>query len=180
MNKADVIKGTYLFRGIDASDLPALLGITEQTVLLPGQLAYDVDQLSDAIFIIEMGGLSTLSSKENKRRLLLWETARRWANWLFSSRTNGSLPLRPASARSLCGYLSISWGQLLMDRPALGSFSFTETLASFFAKHVRELGSERDRAVLRDRFIGAHSSMKMIRVDCGLCLRQDLLALFSG
>ena len=43
MNKADLIKHTYLFRGIDANDLPALLGITEQTVLLPGQLAYDVD-----------------------------------------------------------------------------------------------------------------------------------------
>ena len=55
MNKADLIKGTYLFRGIDAKDLSALTVIAEQTVLLSGQLAYDVDQLSDAIFIIEMG-----------------------------------------------------------------------------------------------------------------------------
>ena len=35
--------------------IAALLGITEQTVLLPGQLAYDIDQRADAIFIIEMG-----------------------------------------------------------------------------------------------------------------------------
>jgi hypothetical protein len=42
MNKADLIKSTYLFRGIAADDLSALLRITEQAVLLPGQnLAVD-------------------------------------------------------------------------------------------------------------------------------------------
>ena len=55
MNKTDLIKNVYLFRGIAADDLSALSGIAEPAVLLPGQLVYDVDQVSDAIFIIEMG-----------------------------------------------------------------------------------------------------------------------------
>src|SRR5207249_9802923 len=55
MDKADLIKNTYLFRGIAADDLSALSRITEQAVLSPGQLVYDIDQVSDAIVIIEMG-----------------------------------------------------------------------------------------------------------------------------
>ena len=36
MDKADLIKNTYLFRGIAVDDLSALSKITEQAVLSPG------------------------------------------------------------------------------------------------------------------------------------------------
>src|SRR5262249_4965794 len=73
---------------------------------------------------------STLSSKENKRRLPRWEAVRRWANSLFFSQTNGSLPLRPVSARSLYAYLLISWRSCLQTGPPPCFFS-TETPAHF-------------------------------------------------
>ena len=41
MNKADLIKKTYLFRGIDASDLSALARIAEEKDLMAGNLIYD-------------------------------------------------------------------------------------------------------------------------------------------
>jgi CRP-like cAMP-binding protein len=55
MNRTDLIKNTYLFRGMSGDDLNALLTIVEQRVLKQGELAYDAGQDPDAIFIIEMG-----------------------------------------------------------------------------------------------------------------------------
>ena len=143
MNKADLIKGTYLFRGIDAKDLSALTVIAEQTVLLPGQLAYDVDQLSDAIFIIEMGTIDivvkgkqapvvTMGNGQTFGELAFFQPDKRFAT---------------ATARERTELVRISFdklAQLLTDRPAL-ALLFYRNACAFFAKHVRELGSERDR-----------------------------------
>jgi len=143
MNKADLIKGTYLFRGIDANDLTALLGITEQTVLLAGQLAYDVDQLSDAIFIIEMGTIdivvkgkqapvATMGNGQTLGELAFFEPDKRFAT---------------ATARERTQLVRIPFDkltQLLTDRPAL-ALLFYRNACTFFAKHVRELALERDR-----------------------------------
>ena len=49
MNKADLIKNTYLFRGIAASDLSTLATIAEERDLTAGNLIYDAGQDSDAI-----------------------------------------------------------------------------------------------------------------------------------
>src|SRR5687767_12949424 len=143
MNKADLIKGTYLFRGIDANDLTALLGITEQTVLLAGQLAYDVDQLSDAIFIIEMGTIdivvkgkqapvATMGNGQTLGELAFFEPDKRFAT---------------ATARERTQLVRIPFDKLaglLTDRPAL-ALLFYRNACAFFAKHIRELGSDRDR-----------------------------------
>ena len=143
MNKADLIKGTYLFRGIDAKDLAALLGITEQAVLLPGQLAYDVDQLSDAIFIIEMGTIDivvkgkqapvvTMGNGQTFGELAFFQPDKRFAT---------------ATARERTELVRIPFDKLaglLTDRPAL-ALLFYRNACAFFAKHIRELGSERDR-----------------------------------
>ena len=143
MNKADLIKGTYLFRGIDANDLTALLGITEQTVLQAGQLAYDVDQLSDAIFIIEMGTIdivvkgkqapvATMGNGQTLGELAFFEPDKRFAT---------------ATARERTQLVRIPFDKLaglLTDRPAL-ALLFYRNACAFFAKHIRELGSERDR-----------------------------------
>jgi len=143
MDKADLIKGTYLFRGIDAEDLTTLLGITEQTVLLAGQLAYDIDQLSDAIFIIEMGTIDivvkgkqtpvvTMGTGQTLGELAFFQPDKRFAT---------------ATARERTQLVRIPFdklAQLLTDRPAL-ALLFYRNACAFFAKHVRELGSERDR-----------------------------------
>ena len=143
MNKADLIKGTYLFRGIDTNDLTALLGITEQTVLLAGQLAYDVDQLSDAIFIIEMGTIDivvkgkqtpvvTMGNGQTLGELAFFQPDKRFATATARERTQlVRLPFDKLT-------------QLLADRPAL-ALLFYRNACTFFAKHIRELGSERDR-----------------------------------
>src|ERR1043166_8506088 len=55
MNKSDLIKNTYLFQWLAADDLSALSGIAEETTVFPGQLVYDIEQVSDALFIIEIG-----------------------------------------------------------------------------------------------------------------------------
>src|SRR5215203_824327 len=98
MSKADLIKNTYLFRGIDANDLPALLRIAEETVLLPGQLAYGIDQLSDAVFIIEMGTIDivvkgkqapvvTMGNGQTLGELAFFQPARRFATATARERT---------------------------------------------------------------------------------------------
>src|SRR5688500_20226491 len=55
MDKSQLIENTYLFRGMAAADLSALSAVAEQTILFQGQAVYDVDQQSDALFIIELG-----------------------------------------------------------------------------------------------------------------------------
>jgi CRP/FNR family transcriptional regulator, cyclic AMP receptor protein len=143
MNKADLIKGTYLFRGTDVNDLTALLGITEQMVLLPGQLVYDVDQRADAIFIIEMGTIDivvkgkqtpvvTMGTGQTLGELAFFQPDKRFATATARERTQlARIPFDKLA-------------QLLTDRPAL-ALLFYRNACAFFAKHVRELGSERDR-----------------------------------
>jgi CRP-like cAMP-binding protein len=143
MNKADLIKGTYLFRGIDVNDLTALLGITEQLVLLPGQLVYDIDQRADAIFIIEMGTIDivvkgkqtplvTMGTGQTLGELAFFQPDKRFATATTRERTQ------------LVRIPFDKLAQLLTDRPAL-ALLFYRNACAFFAKHVRELGSERDR-----------------------------------
>jgi hypothetical protein len=48
MNKADLIKNNYLFRGLTAGDLSALAKITEEKDLMAGNLIYDTGQDADA------------------------------------------------------------------------------------------------------------------------------------
>jgi CRP/FNR family transcriptional regulator, cyclic AMP receptor protein len=143
MNKAELIKDTYLFRGIAANDLSALSGIAEQTTLFPGQLVYDVEQDSDALFIIEMGTVdivvkgkqapvATMGNGQTLGELAFFQPDKRFAT---------------ATARERTQLVRIPFdklAQLLRGRPPL-ALLFYRNACAFFAKHVRELGSERDR-----------------------------------
>jgi CRP-like cAMP-binding protein len=143
MDNADLIKSTYLFRGIAADDLSALLGITEQRVLLPGQLVYDIDQVSDAIFIIEMGTVDiiaagkqvpvvTMGSGQTLGELAFFHPGKRFATATARERTQVTrIPFDKLA-------------QLLTDRPAL-ALLFYRNACTFLSKHVRELAMERDR-----------------------------------
>ncbi len=117
MNIADCTKNTYLFRGTTADDLSALSGITDQAALLPGKLVYEIDQVSDAIFIIEMGtvdivvkGKQAPGCDDGKR-----SDARR-TRFFSASQANDLPPLPPASARRLYEYLLIT--RAVAYRPA--------------------------------------------------------------
>ena len=143
MAKRALIKNTYSFRGMLADDLSALSAIAEQTVLLPGQLVYDIDQVSDAVFIIEMGTIDivvkgkqtpvvTMGTGQTLGELAFFQPDKRFAT---------------ATARERTQLVRIPFdklAQLLTDRPAL-ALLFYRNACAFFAKHVRELGSERDR-----------------------------------
>jgi CRP/FNR family transcriptional regulator, cyclic AMP receptor protein len=143
MNKTDLIKNTYLFRGIAANDLSALSGIAEETILSPGQLVYDVEQHSDALFIIDVGTVDivvkgkqapvvTMGSGQTLGELAFFQPAPRFAT---------------ATARERTELVRISFdklGRLLEERPAFALLFFRNACA-FLAKHVRELGAERDR-----------------------------------
>ena len=143
MNKADFIKNTYLFRGIAPNDLSGLSGIAEETTLFPGQLVYDVEQDSDALFIIEVGTVDivvkgkqapvvTMGSGQTLGELAFFQPDKRFAT---------------ATARERTQLVRIPFdklAQLLTDRPAL-ALLFYRNACAFFAKHIRELGSERDR-----------------------------------
>jgi CRP/FNR family cyclic AMP-dependent transcriptional regulator len=143
MNKSDLIKNTYMFRGIAANDVQALLGIAEETVLLPGQLVYDSDQVSDAIVIIEMGTVdivikgkqapvATMGNGQTLGELAFFQPGKRFAT---------------ATARERTQLVRIPFdklAQLLTDRPTL-ALLFYRNACTFLAKHVRELAIERDR-----------------------------------
>jgi CRP-like cAMP-binding protein len=143
MNKADLIKNTYLFRGMAANDLSGLSGIAEETTLLPGELVYDVEQVSDALFIIEVGTVDiivkgkqtpvvTMGSGQTLGELGFFQPAPRFAT---------------ATARERTELVRIPFDKLtrlLEERPAL-ALIFYRNACTFLAKHVRELGAERDR-----------------------------------
>lgn len=142
MDKSDLIKNTYLFRGMIADDLSALSAITEQAVLLPDQLVYDVDQISDAVFIIEMGTVdivvkgkqapvAIMGSGQTLGELAFFQPGKRFAT---------------ATARERTQLVRIPFdklGQLLSDRPTFGLI-FYRNASMFLAKHVRELALELD------------------------------------
>jgi CRP/FNR family cyclic AMP-dependent transcriptional regulator len=143
MDKSRLIENTYLFRGITAADLSALSAVAEQTTLFPGQLVYDVEQHSDALFIIEVGTVDiivkgkqtpvvTMGSGQTLGELAFFQPAPRFAT---------------ATARERTELVRISFdklGRLLEERPAF-ALVFYRNACAFLAKHVRELGAERDR-----------------------------------
>jgi CRP/FNR family cyclic AMP-dependent transcriptional regulator len=143
MNKTQLIESTYLFRGMAAGDLSALAAVAEQTTLFQGQTVYDVDQQSDALFIIEVGTVDiivkgkqtpvvTMGSGQTLGELAFFQPAPRFAT---------------ATARERTELVRIPFdklARLLEDRPAL-ALVFYRNACTFLAKHVRELGSERDR-----------------------------------
>jgi CRP-like cAMP-binding protein len=132
-----------LFRGIAADDLSALSRITEQAVLLSGQLVYESDQVSDAIIIIEMGTIdivvkgkqapvATMGNGQTLGELAFFHPGKRFAT---------------ATARERTQLVRIPFdklAQLLTDRPPL-ALLFYRNACTFLAKHVRELALERDR-----------------------------------
>ena len=107
MNKADLIKNTYLFRDISASDLSALATIAEEKDLNAGNLIYDAGQDSDAIFIIEMGTVDILPHGK-QAPFATMGSGQSLGELAFSSPINESLLPSPGSARSSYGYLLIS------------------------------------------------------------------------
>jgi CRP/FNR family cyclic AMP-dependent transcriptional regulator len=143
MDKSRLIENTYLFRGITAADLSALSAVAEQTTLFPGQLVYDVEQHSDALFIIEVGTVDiivkgkqtpvvTMGSGQTLGELAFFQPAPRFAT---------------ATTRERTELVRISFdklGRLLEERPAF-ALVFYRNACAFLAKHVRELGAERDR-----------------------------------
>ena len=143
MNKDDVIGNTYLFRGITADDFSALSKIVEQMVFLPGDLIYDVDQVSDAIIIIQMGTVDivikgkqapvvTMGNGQTLGELAFFQPGKRFATATARERTQvARIPFDKLS-------------ELLTGRPTL-ALLFYRNACTFLAKHVRELGSERDR-----------------------------------
>ena len=143
MNKDDVIGNTYLFRGITADDFSALSKIVEQMVFLPGDLIYDVDQVSDAIIIIQMGTVDivikgkqapvvTMGNGQTLGELAFFQPGKRFATATVRERTQvARIPFDKLT-------------KLLSERPTL-ALLFYQNACTFLAKHVRELASERDR-----------------------------------
>src|SRR5262245_36790263 len=143
MINPDLVGNTYLFRGIAADDFAALSKITEDTVLSPGQTIYDVDQVSDAIFIIEMGTVdivvkgkqapvATMGSGQTLGELAFFQPDKRFATATARERTHvARIPFDKLS-------------QLLTSRTAL-ALLFYQNACMFLAKHVRELAADRDR-----------------------------------
>jgi len=143
MENADLIRNTYLFRGIAADDLAGLSRIIEDAVLSPGQTLYDADQDSDAICIIEMGTIdiivkgkqapvATMGSGQTLGELAFFQPSKRFAT---------------ATARERTHILRLPFdklARLLADRPIL-ALLFYRNACTFFAKHVRELAADRDR-----------------------------------
>ena len=143
MGNADLIRNNYLFRGITADDLSALSRIVEDTVLSQGQTIYDVDQVSDAIFIIEMGTVDivvkgkqapvvTMGSGQTVGELAFFQPGKRFATATVRERTH---VMRIAFDKL---------AELLNDRPSL-ALIFYRNACTFLAKHVRELAADRDR-----------------------------------
>jgi CRP-like cAMP-binding protein len=143
MNKDDVIGNTYLFRGITADDFSALSKIVEQVVFLPGDLVYDVGQVSDAIIIIQMGTVDivikgkqapvvTMGNGQTLGELAFFQPGKRFATANVRERTQvARIPFDKLT-------------ELLSERPAL-ALLFYRNACTFLAKHVRELASDRDR-----------------------------------
>jgi CRP/FNR family cyclic AMP-dependent transcriptional regulator len=143
MNKTQLIESTYLFRGVAAGDISALAAVAEQTTLFQGQTIYDVEQQSDAIFIIEVGTIDiivkgkqtpvvTMGTGQTLGELAFFQPAPRFAT---------------ATARERTELVRIPFDKLtrlLEERPAL-ALIFYRNACTFLARHVRELGAERDR-----------------------------------
>jgi CRP/FNR family cyclic AMP-dependent transcriptional regulator len=143
MNKTQLIESTYLFRGVAAGDISALAAVAEQTTLFQGQTVYDVEQQSDAIFIIEVGTVDiivkgkqtpvvTMGTGQTLGELAFFQPAPRFAT---------------ATARERTELVRIPFDKLtrlLEERPAL-ALIFYRNACTFLARHVRELGVERDR-----------------------------------
>jgi len=143
MDKTQLIEHTYLFRGMAAGDISALAAVAEQTTLFQGQTVYDVEQQADALFIIEVGTVDivakgkqtpvvTMGSGQTLGELAFFQPAPRFATATARERTE--LTRIPFDKLS----------RLLEERPAL-ALVFYRNACTFLAKHVRELGSERDR-----------------------------------
>lgn len=142
MNKADLIKNTYLFRGIAANDLSSLARVAEERDFRAGDLIYDAGQDSDAIFIIEMGTVdiipqgkqtpfATMGSGQTFGELAFFHPDKRVAS---------------ATARERTQLVRIPFdklAQLVAEQPAFGLI-FYRNASMFLAKHVRELGLERN------------------------------------
>jgi CRP/FNR family cyclic AMP-dependent transcriptional regulator len=143
MDKSQLIENTYLFRGIGAADLSALSAIAEPATLFPGQMAYDAEQQSDALFVIEVGTIDiivkgkqtpvvTMGSGQTLGELAFFQPAPRFAT---------------ATARERTELVRISFDKLtrlLEERPTF-ALVFYRNACTFLARHVRELGAERDR-----------------------------------
>jgi CRP-like cAMP-binding protein len=143
METSQLIENTYLFRGAAPADLSALSGIAEQKTLFPGQTVYDVEQPSDALFIVGMGTVdvivkgkqtpfATMGSGQSLGELAFFQPAPRVAT---------------ATARERTELIRIPFdklARLLEERPAL-ALVFYRNACTFLAKHVKELGAERDR-----------------------------------
>ena len=143
MNRVEVIKNNYLFRGIDPSDLSAIAVIAEGKDLIAGNLIYDAGQDSDAIFIIEMGTVdiiprgkqtpfATMGSGQSLGELAFFYPDKRVAS---------------ATARERTQLVRIPFdklAQLVAERPTFGVI-FYRNASMFLAKHVRELGLERNQ-----------------------------------
>ena len=143
MNKDDVIGNVYLFRGISADDFSALSKIVEQMVFLPGDLVYDVGQVSDAIIIIQMGTVDivikgkqapvvTMGTGQTLGELAFFQPGKRFATATARERTQvARIPFDKLT-------------ELLTERATL-ALLFYRNACTFLAKHVQELASERDR-----------------------------------
>jgi CRP-like cAMP-binding protein len=140
MNKADLIKNNYLFRGMTAGDVSALAGIAEEQDLMAGNLIYDAGQNSDALFLIEMGTIdiipqgkqvpfATMGSGQSLGELAFFHPDKRVATATVRERTQ------------LVRIPFDKLAQLVTERPTLAVI-FYRNATMFLAKHVRELALE--------------------------------------
>ena len=142
MNKADLIKNNYLFRGLVAGDLSARATITEEQDLTAGNLIYDAGQDADAFFIIEMGTIditpkgkqtpfATMGSGQSFGELAFFHPDKRVASAIVRERTQ------------LVRIPFAKLEQLVTERPTF-ALIFYRNASMFLAKHVRELALERN------------------------------------
>ena len=143
MDRLEIVKNCYLFRGAKDEDLAVLSAIAEPKILIAGELLYDTGSDSDAIYIIVIGTVDL-------RRA---ETAAPIAS-VGDGQTLGELAFFHPAKRSVSALvrepthvLKISFErltQLLGERPAL-ALNVHRNGCGAFAKHLQDLSAEVNR-----------------------------------
>ena len=146
MDVQETLKRVYLFRGADDADIDAVAAIAEPQSYPAGTHIFDHGHDADAFFVVVMG---TVELRVQGKDVAVVTVA--------NGQTFGELPffrrhLRPASAytRETTHVVRLPYEALdrvLANRPGL-AVVFYRNAAGFFAQHLHQLGTERERPYL--------------------------------
>ncbi len=138
-----LIRSSALFKNATDDDLRALVAIAEPLELRPGETLWEADQEPNAMYIVELGTVD-LRLKGQERPVATFGSRQSLGTLgLFHRGTRGT----SARAREETHLVRVSFDNLttlLAQRPAFAAQVYLNA-ATFLAKHVAELVSERDR-----------------------------------